>query len=57
MKTCPRCYCETLEDEQALNCLSKLKIGDSPANIYICQSCGDEEDDIVKAKFEGKVQP
>ena len=51
MKTCPRCYCETLEDEQALNCLSKLKVGDSPPNIYICQSCVDEEADIVAAAF------
>lgn len=49
MKTCPRCHCETLEDEQALNCLSKLKVGSSPANIYICQACGDEEDEIVTA--------
>ncbi len=37
MKTCPRCHKETLEDEQALNSLSRR------GNVYICNPCGDEE--------------
>ncbi len=38
MKTCPRCYEKTLEDEQALNSLSKRD-----NKTYICNGCGDEE--------------
>jgi len=37
MKTCPRCQKNTLEDEQALNSLSRR------GDIYICNPCGDEE--------------
>ena len=37
MKTCPRCHKKTLEDEQALNSLSRR------GDVYICNDCGDEE--------------
>jgi hypothetical protein len=37
MKNCPRCHKETLEDEPALNSLSRR------GNIYICNPCGDDE--------------
>lgn len=37
MKTCPRCHKETLEDEQILNSLSRR------GDVYICNTCGDEE--------------
>jgi len=37
MKICPRCHEQTLEDEQALNSLSRR------GNVYICNPCGDEE--------------
>jgi len=37
MKECPRCHKQTLEDEQALNSLSRR------GNVYICNPCGDEE--------------
>lgn len=38
MKKCPRCHRMTLEDEQALNCLSRRD-----NKTYICNSCGNEE--------------
>jgi len=41
MKTCPRCHEETLEDEQALNSLSRR--GNLRFQVYICNPCGDEE--------------
>ena len=37
MKKCPRCHKETLEDEQALNSLSRR------GDVYICNPCGEEE--------------
>ena len=37
MKTCPRCKKKTLEDEEALNSLSRR------GNVYICNPCGDDE--------------
>ena len=37
MKICPRCHEETLEDEPALNSLSRR------GSVYICNPCGDEE--------------
>jgi len=37
MKICPRCHQKTMEDEQALNSLSRR------GNVYICNPCGDEE--------------
>lgn len=38
MKECPRCHRETMEDEQALNSLSRRD-----GETYICNTCGDEE--------------
>lgn len=37
MKTCPRCHKKTMENDQALNSLSRR------GDIYICNACGDEE--------------
>lgn len=59
MKKCPRCHKETLEDEQALNSLSRR------GNVYICNECGDEEALIdsgnimptkIEIEFEAKLQ-
>ena len=59
MKNCPRCNKETLEDEPALNSLSRR------GNVYICNPCGDEEALIdlgemspteTEIEFEAKMQ-
>jgi len=38
MKKCPRCYRMTMEDEKALNSLSRRD-----NKTYICNFCGEEE--------------
>lgn len=38
MKKCPKCKKRTLNDEEAMNCLSR-----EDGKTYICQSCGKKE--------------
>ena len=38
MKKCPRCHAMTIEDEEAMNSLSRRD-----NKTYICNKCGEEE--------------